>query len=75
MLGIDALFENPQVVRYMAKKMRLEAARIDVNPKDRSVLLSVRIGGAVKQVPLPTGKTLTIDQLLPLLFPASPPPP
>jgi hypothetical protein len=69
MFGMDALLNSPGLVAMAAKSAGIEAARLDYNELTDQVWLSVRIRGEVKQIPLPTRKTLTIDQLMQLLFP------
>jgi hypothetical protein len=51
----------------------IQAARLDVNPTSRAVVASVKIRGRVIQRELPTGRILTIDEILAMLFPGPQP--
>lgn len=82
MFGMDAFLSSPGLVKMAATSAGIEAARLDVNPADQSVWLALRIRGQIRQLPVPSGKTFTIDQVIGLLFPdpaaiaaKQPPPP
>lgn len=69
MFGMDAIFNNPSLVRMAAKAAGVQAARLDYDPVAGELWASLRLKGRVHQVKLPLGRTFTIDEILALLFP------
>lgn len=68
MLGMDAIFENPTIMRMIAAKAGIEAARLDFDKARGILLASVRAHGQITQHEIPLGKTFTTAEILKLMF-------
>jgi hypothetical protein len=67
-IDLDALWNNPAIVRMAAKSSGIQAARLDIDPASGELLASLRVHGKVTQHKIPTGKTFTADEILAMLF-------
>lgn len=68
MFGMD-LNAGRSIVRMAAKSAGLQTGRLDYDPQDGRLYLSVMVCGQVRQTPIPTGRVFTVDQLIEILFP------
>jgi hypothetical protein len=68
MFGMD-LNAARTIVRMAARSAGLQAGRLDHDPQDGRLYLSVMCRGQVRQTPIPTGQVFTVDQLIEILFP------
>ncbi len=64
--------DSDQLLQPILASQGLEAARCDYAPEPKQVILSVKIRGVIKHIPIPTGQTLTLDQICALIAGKSP---
>jgi hypothetical protein len=70
----EALLSSPAAIRAAMNMTGLEAARLDYDRRSSTLWLSHKTHGQIRQIPIPTGVTLTAAEILDLLLnpPAAP---
>ncbi len=66
-MGMEALLASPSALAAGVKLYGLKAARLDIHPESRELVLSYSRKGKIYQVRVPIGVTFTADEICTLL--------